>query len=248
MYNCIKQLLIRIIPKGILFKSEPFFRRLYYQFYKGKKFQCNICNRGLRRFILLSDNDTICPNCGSISRNRRLWNLLESEFLRKHIKILDFSPSRSLYRRLKSYPLISYTSTDISGDFISDKSFDITNIDSKAEAYDLIICYHILEHVENDNQAIKELYRILKNNGVCIIQTPFKEGEIYENPLLNTDDERLKHFGQKDHVRIYSSEGLKERVSTCGFHVDIREYMEEENNKDGFKKKETILICVKKVA
>jgi hypothetical protein len=92
---------------------------------------------------------------------------------------------------------------------------------------------------------MKELYRVLKNKGICIIQTPFQEGEIYENPSIKTEDGRLQHFGQKDHVRIYSAKGLEERLSNCGFQVNIREYKEDFNNKYGFKNKETILICTK---
>jgi SAM-dependent methyltransferase len=245
MYNYIKQLLKKLISKKILFKYEPIFRRIFYQFYKGKNYHCTICNKELRKFIPLADRDKLCPNCGSISRNRRLWKLLDSEFLRTKIEVLDFSPSRCIYRALKKNPFISYTGTDISGDFLSEEKYDITNIDVKNESYDLVICYHVLEHIEDDIQAMKELYRVLKNKGICIIQTPFQEGEIYENPSIKTEDGRLQHFGQKDHVRIYSAKGLEERLSNCGFQVNIREYKEDFNNKYGFKNKETILICTK---
>ena len=245
MYDSLKQLVLRILPRGILFRSEPLLRRLYYQFYRGDTFHCNVCDRELRRFIPMPDGDRICPNCGSISRIRRLWEVLEKEFLGEQIKVLDFSPSRSLYRKLKSYPPVFYTATDISGDFISDTGFDITLIDSEAEAFDLIICYHILEHVEDDAKAMHELYRILSGNGACIIQTPFREGEIYEDPSITTRQERLKHFGQEDHVRIYSVSGLEERLSKAGFRVEVRDYTTNENNLHGFKEQETILVCRK---
>jgi len=92
---------------------------------------------------------------------------------------------------------------------------------------------------------MKELYRVLRKNGTCIIQTPFKDGKIYENPSLKTEEERLKYFGQKDHVRIYSVSGLKERLSNCGFEVDVRKFIEDINNYTGFVENETILICHK---
>ncbi len=146
---------------------------------------------------------------------------------------------------MKNDPSLSYTSTDRSGDFLADNKFDITNIDAADKSYDLIICYHIMEHIEDDIQAMRELYRILKMQGICIVQTPFKEGEIYEDSSLATDEDRLKHFGQHDHVRIYSAKGLKERLSNCGFHVEIRSYEEDPHNRYGFLTKETILICTK---
>ena len=112
-----------------------------------------------------------------------------------------------------------YYSTDISGDFISDYQFNILKIDKRSEQFDLIICYHILEHIQDDIQAIKELYRVLKFSGTAIIQTPFKEGDNYENQSIINSQDRLKHFGQEDHVRIYSIEGLKSRLESCGFQV-----------------------------
>lgn len=244
MYNKIKNIVKTFIPKRFLFKHELKFRLLLYQFYRGNNFQCNICNKTLRKFIH-NDEDKICPNCGSLDRIRRLWNIIKTEFLRDNISILDFSPSRSLYRMMKNNSSIGYISTDLSGDFLSDFTYDITNIDSRDETYDLIICYHILEHVENDVQAMKELYRVLKKGGVCIVQTPFKQGEIYEDYSITSDEGRLKHFGQKDHLRVYSAAGLEQRLSYSGFQVDMREYNTETKNMFGYKKSECILICTK---
>jgi len=245
MYRKIKLLIKAIIPKRILFKYEPYFRFIQYQFYKGKPYQCNICNKKLRRFIQLEDEDKLCPNCGSLSRTRRLWQILDSEFLKEKISILDFSPSRSIYRVLKGNSLLSYISSDLSRDFLSDVKFDITKIESHNDTYDLIICYHILEHIEDDYSAMKELYRVLKIDGVCIIQTPFKQGEIYEDSSIKSEEARTQHFGQKDHLRIYSTNGLKERLKECGFQVEIREYNNDVNNENGYKRNESILICTK---
>jgi SAM-dependent methyltransferase len=104
-----------------------------------------------------------------------------------------------------------------------------------------------LEHIDNDVRAMTELYRVLKNDGTCIVQTPFKEGDIYEDPLIQSSEERLKHFGQTDHVRIYSVNGLKNRLSLSGFKVGVREFIEPANNKFGFKEKEYILVAQKTI-
>jgi SAM-dependent methyltransferase len=245
MYRELKRILKALIPKSALFKYEPNFRLVLYHFYKGVDFQCNICNKKLRKFILLEDGDRLCPFCGSLSRTRRLWNMLNVGYLKEGICILDFSPSRDLYRVLKNTPDIDYISTDISGDFLSDFQYDITDINAKSDKYDLLICYHVLEHIDNDNQAMEEIFRVLKKGGACIIQTPFKEGDIYEYPSVKEEQERLKHFGQRDHVRIYSVNGLKDRLVKCGFQVAIKQFTEPENNTFGFKVQECILICTK---
>lgn len=245
MYKTLKQILRKLLPGKVLFRYEPLIRHAMYPFYAGNNFACNLCGKKLRRFINLPDGEKLCPNCGSISRNRRLWDLLHSEFLTDGISVLDFSPSRSLYRIMKKQPGIFYTSTDFAGEFLSDQHYDITNLKVDDGSYDLIICYHVLEHIENDAQAMKELYRVLGENGICLIQTPFKEGEIYENPVIKTEEERLQHFGQKDHVRVYSVRGLVTRLSDCGFTVQIRDYDKSENNVFGYKDKETVMICRK---
>ena len=138
-----------------------------------------------------------------------------------------------------------YVSSDISGDFISDVSYDIKDIDSADRSFDLMICYHILEHIDDDLKAMSELWRVLKKGGYCIVQTPFKEGAIYEDDSITLPEEREKHFGQSDHVRIYSAEGLRSRLERAGFRVEVRNYTEKYENVHGFNEQETVLICHK---
>lgn len=242
MYSSIKGLVLKAIPKRILFQKEYSLRYFYYLFYTGQKYQCNICDKKLSHFVSLK-NDRLCPRCGSLQRTRRLWDILNQDYLNKEAKILDFSPSRSLYRLMKDNP--NYLSSDLSGDFIAKVSYDITQIDTVDESFDLIICYHILEHIDNDRKAMEELFRVLKKGGNCIIQTPFKEGDIYEDDTIQTPEERERHFGQIDHVRIYSIEGLKKRLENVGFKVNINSYSLEHDNLHGFNTEETVLICEK---
>ena len=243
MYSIIKGFILKIVSRKVLFKNEYALRYLYSLFHTGNKYQCNICNKKLRFFVKMNE-DRICPRCGSLQRTRRLWQLLNEKFLREDIKVLDFSPSRSIYRLMKNKNF-SYVSSDLSGDFISDVSYDIRSIDSGNENYDLTICYHILEHIDEDIDAMSELYRVLKKGGVCLIQTPFKEGEIYEDNSIISPEQREIHFGQSDHVRIYSINSLTNRLERVGFKVEKRNFIERYENIHGFSEKETVLICYK---
>ena len=80
---------------------------------------------------------------------------------------------------------------------------------------------------------------------ITALITPFKEGNIYEHSSIKTEKDRLEHFGQKDHVRIYSLIGLKERLIKCGFNVTIKQFNDLADNKFGFKTREEVLICTK---
>ncbi len=242
MYQMLKKVALSVVPKKMLFENEIFFRSIFAFHLRGKNHECCVCGHGLKKFITIPDGDLLCPFCGSRSRTRRLYSFLNENDLIDG-KVLHFSPSRSVYRLLKKNSKITYFSTDFEDEFLADYRYDITQIPLEKDFFDLIICYHILEHIENDKKAIEELHRVLKDDGICIIQTPFKEGTIYEDFSKKTSEERLQAFGQEDHVRIYSVEGLKSRLKENGFqNVEIKTFPA--NERYGFME-ETVLIAKK---
>lgn len=243
VYSNVKEILLRILPKAVLFRCEPLLRFIYYLGFMGNTYQCRVCGKTLRAFVK-AGNERICPRCGSLPRTRRLWQILETGFLHESTRILHFSPSRSIYRLFKRSSF-NYISSDLSGDFLADAAYDITQIDAPAESFDGIICYHILEHITDDRKAMQEMHRVLKPGGFAIIQTPFKAGTIYEDKRINTPSAREIHFGQDDHVRIYSVEGLKTRLEAAGFQVEVRNFQEAPDNRYGFRPQETVLIARK---
>lgn len=243
MYNFLKSVAKNILPKKILVRYEENFRRLLTPLYRGENCNCNLCETKLKNFAELENGDKICPICGSLSRTRRLFMLLNDEFLLPNTVVLDFSPTRSLYRKMKSRKDISYYSSDFENEFLADYHYDITKIDAEDQKFDLIICYHILEHIAEDQQAMSELFRVLKDKGALLVQTPFKEGEIYEDQNITLPKERLKHFGQDDHVRIYSVSGLENRLKKAGFITEVRTFKSDEYY--GLNDRETIIICRK---
>jgi len=245
MYGIAKKLALKIIGKKNIFKYEQTLRKIYAIGYTGTTHECNICNKKLSHFIILShNNDKLCPSCGSLARDRRLWQIENSGFIKKGITFLDFSPSRSLSNKLKKVTGITYISTDLSGNFNAVHQYDITDIKLSDESVDLIACYHILEHIDNDTKAMHELYRILKPGASALVQTPFKDGDIYENPAITDPKDREIHFGQDDHVRIYSINGLKSRLENVGFTVEVNTF--KAGFYHGLTENETVFILHKK--
>ena len=243
MYNFLKTIIKNIIPQKILTENEFLFRKMLVPFYKGKNNQCNVCETKLDHFAKLPNGELICPICGSLPRSRRLYRLLNEEFLKHGFLVLDFSPFRILYKKMKAIKNITYFPSDFEDDFIADYQYDMRSIDTESDKFDLIICYHILEHIIEDQTAMKELYRVLKENGKVLVQTPFKEGEIYEDQTIVSPEERLKHFGQDNHVRIYSLSGLEERLKNAGFMTEIRTLKGDDYL--GFSENEKIIVCTK---
>lgn len=243
MYNLLKNSITRFIPKKLLFRIEPILRKCYAVTKQGSNHECIICDFKSSDWVQLPNNDLLCPNCGSLARDRRLWQLVKENYIKNDIQILDFSPSRPLFRKWKKEKNVNHIASDLSGDFMADVAYDITQIVEKENTFDLIICYHILEHVIDDVKAMSELYRVLKPNGTVLIQTPFKEGEIYEDYSITSEAERLLHFGQEDHVRVYSVEGLKTRLESVGFDVIV--YRFERDTYLGFSANEIVILASK---
>lgn len=239
MYTNIKRFVLSFIPKSFLVRYEPIIRYFISLPYRGSTYQCNVCSMSLRKFVSLPSNDKLCPRCGSRSRGRRLHKYLFENKLLKGT-VLHFSPPIYLYNRLKNLEDLTYYATDFENEFIADYQFDLTKISLPDNSIDLIICYHILEHIDDDIQAMSEISRVLKTGGTAIIQTPYKEGSTYENPLMKTQSEREIAFGQKDHVRIYSVLDLSKRLQQVGLQVEV--YNAEQIAYNGFRE-ETILIA-----
>jgi SAM-dependent methyltransferase len=243
MYNLLKNSITRFIPKKSLFRIEPILRKCYAVTKQGSNHECVICDFKASDWVQLPNNDLLCPNCGSLARDRRLWQILKEQYIKSNIQVLDFSPSRPIYRNWKKEKNVNHIASDLSGDFMADVAYDITQIVEKENTFDLIICYHILEHVIDDVKAMSELYRVLKPNGTVLIQTPFKEGEIYEDYSITSEAERLLHFGQEDHVRVYSVEGLKTRLESVGFDVIVNRF--ERDTYLGFSANEIVILASK---
>lgn len=243
MYNTLKNSLTRFIPKKLLFRIEPILRKCYAIIKRGNHHECVICEFKASDWVYLPNQDLLCPNCGSLARDRRLWQILKEHYIKTNIHVLDFSPSRTLFRKWKKEKNVNHIASDLSGDFIADVAFDITQIPAKDNSFDLIICYHILEHVIEDVKAMSELHRVLKPNGTVLIQTPFKEGEIYEDYSITSEAERLLHFGQEDHVRVYSVEGLKTRLESVRFDVIVNRF--ERDTYLGFSANEIVILASK---
>ena len=248
MYQTAKSLVRALLPQPVLLRAEVGLREVLYRLrYKGSRFACNICTAQLSGFVALPNGERLCPRCGSMPRNRRLWQILTKEITLSGKTVLDFSPSRCLFRAMQQQNIGEYLSSDFENEFIADVRYDITAIPEPDSRFDLVVCYHVLEHIAADAQAVCELYRVLRRGGVALIQTPFTDGTTYENPSIVSPEDREAHFGQRDHVRIYNAADLSARLRSVGFEVEQRVYatLAESEIKNGFSVGETVLICRK---
>ena len=76
-------------------------------------------------------------------------------------------------------------------------SLDLQDIYRPSGTYDLVICNHVLEHVENDRAALKELTRVVKKDGFVFLTFP----DPANRPV--TTDWGYPREDQHGHYRMY---------------------------------------------
>lgn len=165
-----------------------------------------------------------CSNCGAADRERLYalyFDSIMQELGSKKVQILDIAPAVALTKYLKSFFNFSVRTADLFMEGVDDR-VDITDMKSYAdESFDVFICSHVLEHIKDDIAAMKELFRVLAKGGWGIAMVPVNLGlkEIYEDFSITEEAGRWKHFGQDDHVRMYSKSGFISRLQSVGFTV-----------------------------
>jgi SAM-dependent methyltransferase len=162
-----------------------------------------------------------CPSCGSLERHRlfALWTAKHPEAIAGK-RILHFAPEGAV-RQLVEPMAAHYVTADLQPG-LADLKVDLEQMTSVADgSFDVLICFHVLEHVANDRRALCEMFRVLADRGVALIMTPVVEGweKTYEGPSITDPQMRWVHFEQDDHVRIYGAD-FRQRVRDAGFKLE----------------------------
>lgn len=221
------------IPRPILIKVSYWVRPLIAFILKGNKFTDPIDNKSFRTFLPYGygkqRNNVLSPSTLSLERHRLLWLYLKdkTDFFISQKKVLHIAPEQCFLNRFKKLKNLDYITADLYSP-IADVKADICNLPFKNNEFDVIFCNHVLEHIENDNKAMSELYRVLKPNGFGIFQIPqdLTREKTYEDFTITSPKERAKHFGQYDHVRIYGKDYFN-KLRSAGFKVDEINYSAE---------------------
>ena len=171
----------------------------------------------------------MCPRCGSLGRMRVDWLFLTSrtDLLEGPKRLLHVAPEVCLRRSLERLPNISYLSADYDSALAMER-MDITDIRYPDASFDVVLCNHVLEHVADDRQAMREIFRVLRSGGWALLQAPLdgSREQTFEDASVTDPRERQRVFGQYDHVRIYGRD-YPQRLEETGFEVTVDEFARE---------------------
>ena len=238
------RLVLNAVPRPILQRVAGWAVPVLGLFYAGKGRKCPICGGEKRKFLPYGygkvREDALCPKCLSLERHRLMWQyLMNNDSERERIKnlptILHIAPEVCLMREFKRIYLSApqnYITADLESP-LADMHFDVQQIPMADSSVDIIICNHLLEHVESDHKALKEMYRIMRSGGMGVMLAPidYTLETTFEDDTITDPKQRAEVFGQYDHRRIYGKDYL-ERLRAAGFEAFEIDYAAEFSDSD----------------
>lgn len=195
--------------------------------YSGFARWCPVCARSSRRFKPFgagSREEAQCVHCNSLERHRFVWLYFQNRtdlFDGREKKFLHVAPEAALEPRLRERLGTNYITADIAATHVTIK-MDITDVQYPDDTFDVIYCSHVLEHVQEDRRAMRELRRVLKPDGWAVLLVPIVGDITYEDPSITDRAGRLKAFGLEEHVRQYGRDYVG-RLRESGFTVEVTE-------------------------
>ena len=81
-------------------------------------------------------------------------------------------------------------------------------------AFDIIIAFHVIEHVKNPNHLLNEITRILKRGGLAVISTPDFEG-----PIAKKYGKKFRLYNDPTHISLFGMTGLIKSIESRGLSI-----------------------------
>ena len=223
------KVILNTVPRPLLIKLSYVIRPFIAFYLKGNKYTDPIDNKSFRKFLPygyeVQRQNVLSPSTLSLERHRLLWLYLtnETNFFTSKKKVLHMAPEQCFLSRFKKLNH-EYITADIDSP-IADVKADIVNLPFTDNSFDVVLCNHVLEHIQDDTKAMKELFRVMKKGGMGIFQVPqdLNRDVTFEDNSITDPKERAKIFGQYDHVRVYGRDYF-DKLRSIGFKVEEVNY------------------------
>lgn len=95
-----------------------------------------------------------------------------------------------------------------------------TALDFENESFDIVYCYHVLEHIENYNKALSEIKRVLKQEGILYLGVPNKSRIFGYINSQNANFLKKLQWNMKDWIARMKGEFENNKGAHAGFKRD----------------------------
>lgn len=217
--------------------------------YRGDNVECPCCGRRFKLFLFSPYQAALCPNCLSFERYRLLSKYLveELDFGRKETRMLDIAPIWAFQEFCRRFDKVTYLSIDLESVFAM-RHMDIRDLDLPDDEFDALVCYHVLEHIDDEKKALSELWRVMKPGAWAVIQVPIYVEKTIEREDL-TDWQAKRILVYDGHLRAHGPEEYRELLESTGFRVQVvpyaKRFSEEQLKEFGLDRTEDLYVCWK---
>jgi SAM-dependent methyltransferase len=165
--------------------------------------------------VIRTHRNVECPRCGSHPRHRALFLWLQREYKLKDKRGVGLllGPERSLAEIWASAVHLRAIRVDLKPRRDVDLRADLRCLPIASDSVDFQWCHHVLEHIQDDRAAIKELFRVLRPvTGELIVSVPMVAGTV-------TREYGFANNRESGHWRIYGDD-FAARLTDGGFAVE----------------------------
>jgi len=215
--------LVRYVPRKYLQYFSGAGLRLAGWWLRGEGSRCGVCGNSYKHFLpygrLRSRPNALCPGCLSLERHRLVWKYLreKTQFFTRPMDVLHIAPEQCFISPFTAAHGDRYVTADLESPWAK-VHMDIHSMPFADNSFDAVLCNHVLEHVQDDLQAMREIRRVLRPGGWAILQVPFFSPvpeKTFQDDSVTGRLEREKLFGQADHVRRYGQD-YAQRIREAG--------------------------------
>jgi SAM-dependent methyltransferase len=170
------------------------------------------------------------PNCASKERDRIIALYLKRSGIDPRDKrVLHFSAERPFFHQWKRNP--DYVAGDIKKSPVANAIVDITALQYPDNHFDLIVCNHVLEHVQEDAKGMAECFRVMKPGGVGIFSVPMDvNAEKTFIPPPDMPKAEVERICGRTHVRLYGLD-FPQLLARHGFEAEEIKFSADENER-----------------
>lgn len=146
-------------------------------------------------------------------------------FVKKHAgqTILDLGCATGNYSVLLNQEGFSIKGADINPSYVKrtqERGIDAVVINGTVpfpdKSFDTVICFEVIEHVENVEALLREAKRLAKKNVLLTTPNSANVTDLIRQGLL------YEHFAELDHKNFFTKESLEELLQKHFFRVEVR--------------------------